>query len=64
MFYKSYKVELLMGLEPATSSLPRKCSTPELQQHSRWKSILATKEQKTGYTVNQDLLSPRTANSF
>ena len=22
-----------MGLEPATSSLPRKCSTPELRQH-------------------------------
>ena len=25
--------ELLMGLEPMTSSLPRKCSTTELQQH-------------------------------
>jgi len=24
--------ELLMGLEPMTSSLPRKCSTTELQQ--------------------------------
>jgi hypothetical protein len=27
--------ELLMGLEPMTSSLPRKCSTTELQQHFR-----------------------------
>ena len=26
-------VELLTGLEPVTSSLPRKCSTTELQQH-------------------------------
>ena len=26
--------ELLMGLEPMTSSLPRKCSTTELQQPS------------------------------
>jgi hypothetical protein len=25
-------MELLMGLEPMTSSLPRKCSTTELQQ--------------------------------
>jgi hypothetical protein len=25
-------VELLMGIEPMTSSLPRKCSTPELQE--------------------------------
>ena len=25
-------VELLTGLEPVTSSLPRKCSTTELQQ--------------------------------
>ena len=25
-------LELLMGLEPMTSSLPRKCSTTELQQ--------------------------------
>ena len=33
MFYKSFIfIELLMGIEPATSSLPRKCSTPELQQ--------------------------------
>ncbi len=24
--------ELLKGIEPSTSSLPRKCSTPELQQ--------------------------------
>ena len=32
MFYKSYKVELLMRIELATSSLPRKCSTTELQQ--------------------------------
>ena len=24
-----------MGLEPATSSLPRKCSTPELQQQKK-----------------------------
>src|SRR6185295_7597497 len=27
------RVELLLGLEPRTSSLPRKCSTTELQQH-------------------------------
>jgi hypothetical protein len=26
-------IELLKGIEPSTSSLPRKCSTPELQQH-------------------------------
>ncbi len=26
------RMELLMGLEPMTSSLPRKCSTTELQQ--------------------------------
>ena len=35
MFYKSYKVELLMRIELATSSLPRKCSTTELQQR-KW----------------------------
>ena len=35
MFYKSYKVELLMRIELATSSLPRKCSTTELQQQ-KW----------------------------
>ena len=34
MFYKSYKVELLMRIELATSSLPRKCSTTELQQQT------------------------------
>ena len=28
-----WELELLMGLEPMTSSLPRKCSTTELQQH-------------------------------
>ena len=26
------RLELLSGFEPETSSLPRKCSTPELQQ--------------------------------
>ncbi len=32
-FLRSFCVtELLMGLEPMTSSLPRKCSTTELQQ--------------------------------
>ena len=35
MFYKSYKVELLMRIELATSSLPRKCSTTELQQQKK-----------------------------
>ncbi len=40
MFYKSYKVELLMRIELATSSLPRKCSTTELQQQKN--------ERKTG----------------
>ena len=29
------EVELLLGLEPRTSSLPRKCSTTELQQPAR-----------------------------
>ena len=28
-----HRTKLLMGLEPMTSSLPRKCSTTELQQH-------------------------------
>ena len=32
MFYKSLQSELLMRIELATSSLPRKCSTTELQQ--------------------------------
>ena len=35
MFYKSYKVELLMRIELATSSLPRKCSTPEPYEPTR-----------------------------
>jgi hypothetical protein len=30
-----YNFELLKGIEPSTSSLPRKCSTPELQQPKR-----------------------------
>ena len=30
---KHNQKELLTGLEPVTSSLPRKCSTTELQQH-------------------------------
>ena len=36
---KSCKVvdftELTRGFEPPTSSLPRKCSTPELRQHTK-----------------------------
>ena len=40
MFYKSYKVELLMRIELATSSLPRKCSTTELQQQ-KWIEFLS-----------------------
>jgi hypothetical protein len=38
-------MELLAGIEPATSSLPRKCSTPELQQlvkKLKYKLILQT----------------------
>ena len=31
---RAARVELLMGLEPMTSSLPRKCSTTELQQRA------------------------------
>ena len=34
MFYKSLQSELLMRIELATSSLPRKCSTTELQQQN------------------------------
>ena len=30
--------ELLKGIEPSTSSLPRKCSTPELQQPFKFKT--------------------------
>ena len=30
--FRSVFFELLMGVEPMTSSLPRKCSTTELQQ--------------------------------
>ncbi len=26
-------MELMTGFEPVTSSLPRKCSTPELHEH-------------------------------
>ncbi len=33
------QVELLVGFEPTTSSLPRKCSTPELQQQTRMKEL-------------------------
>ncbi len=29
----SHVVEPMAGFEPATSSLPRKCSTPELHRH-------------------------------
>ena len=29
------RLELLMGIEPMTSSLPRKCSTTELQQQGQ-----------------------------
>ncbi|GEM_PF-1651725 len=32
------EMELLMGFEPMTSSLPRRCSTTELQQHGRRRS--------------------------
>ena len=42
MFYKSYKVELLMRIELATSSLPRKCSTTELQQHKKKRNFPKT----------------------
>ena len=31
-FYYLFHIELLMRIELTTSSLPRKCSTPELQQ--------------------------------
>ena len=34
------RLELLMGLEPMTSSLPRRCSTTELQQPGRPKKTL------------------------
>ncbi len=30
-----FQLKLLMGLEPMTSSLPRKCSTTELQQQGQ-----------------------------
>ena len=32
----TYILELMKGFEPSTSSLPRKCSTPELHQHTLW----------------------------
>ena len=31
-YYLVSQMELLTGFEPVTSSLPRKCSTPELQE--------------------------------
>ena len=32
--------ELLMRIELTTSSLPRKCSTPELQQQDRYPKLV------------------------
>jgi hypothetical protein len=48
MFYKSYKVELLMRIELATSSLPRKCSTTELQQQNGAKDGTQTRDPQLG----------------
>ena len=40
-FATSWFYELLTRLELVTSSLPRKCSTTELQQRSPWKSAVS-----------------------
>ncbi len=42
-----FSIELLSGFEPETSSLPRKCSTPELQQQIRtFPSLLSDSNQR------------------
>ena len=44
-------MELLMGIEPATSSLPRKCSTTELQQQTRAENGTQTRDPQLGRLV-------------
>ena len=45
-FATSWFYELLTRLELVTSSLPRKCSTTELQQRSPWKSAVSRSTKK------------------
>jgi hypothetical protein len=43
-------LELLTGLEPVASSLPRKCSTTELQQQAPLSALMARKEKAFSLT--------------
>ena len=42
---KTVVLELLTGLEPVASSLPRKCSTTELQQQAPPSALMSTKRE-------------------